>query len=159
MFPDWWGRPSGVSVAGGGAFNYNTRDFYAGTVPLALALIGALDLRAWRRTLPVTVLAFLGFAIPLGLQPFTWLLVHLPPFDRAVNTRLIMLDDFGVAMLAGFGVERLMSARGGLPAGLGVAAAALAAGVVALRASRPTAHTWRLVEHHFATEVTLRDPG
>jgi hypothetical protein len=159
LFPDWWGRPSGVSVAGGGAFNYNTRDFYAGTVPLALALIGALDLRAWRRTLPVTVLAFLGFAIPLGLQPFTWLLVHLPPFDRAVNTRLIMLDDFGVAMLAGFGVERLMSARVGSRRPLGVTAAAIVAAAVAVKVSRPTAHTWRLVEHHFATEVTLPIPG
>jgi hypothetical protein len=158
VFPDWWGRPSGVAVAGAGGSNYNTRDFYAGAVALALAVIGVLDVRAWRRTLPVAVLAFVGFAIPLGVQPFAWLLAHVPPFNHALNTRLIMLDDFGVAMLAGFGVEHLLSARAASRRAFGVAAAALAAGVIALRAARPTAHTWRLLGHHLATGATRAIP-
>jgi hypothetical protein len=107
FFPDWWGRPSGISF--GGPFNYNERTVYAGAVVLLLAL-AALSLRSlWRSTFPFVVLAFVGFEAAFGFEPMKWILDHLPALSNDRNARLSVLIQLSAAVLAAFGLEALLA--------------------------------------------------
>jgi membrane protein YfhO len=150
FFPDWWGRPSGVRVADDPS-NFNERTFYAGVVPLLLAVVACLDRRAWRRRLPFMVLALLGVVVPLGLPPFDWFFGHVPPFNRVLNSRLIFFLDFAVAVLGAFGLQRLLARGSARRRAYIVAGAALAVGIGFAAAVTPSGTTVGRVVEHFLT--------
>jgi Bacterial membrane protein YfhO len=149
FFPDWWGRPSGSSF--GGPDSYNWRDFYAGAIPLMLAAIALLSRQRWRQKLPLAALAVIGVAVPVGVQPARWLLVHVPPFDYARNQLLVMLLDLAVAMLAGFGLDELMKPSHRLRRATIVAAAAVGVGVAGAAAVGANAGLVHRAARHFLT--------
>jgi hypothetical protein len=108
MFPDWWGRPSAIDF--GGPANYNERTLYAGTVAVLLGLAGLLARGAWRRKAPFAVLAAIGLAAPLDVQPVHALLTNVPVFDSVQNQRMLFLFMFAAAVLAAFGAEAVLQA-------------------------------------------------
>ena len=158
FFPDWWGRPSGIQLTRGPeGVGFNERTFYTGVIPLALAAV-ALCVRAdWRAKLPFALLAFLGLAVPLRVEPFHWLVAHLPLFDSVLNARLLVLVDLGVAVLAAYGVAYLLGERAGrrTPEGFGRAyaagAGAVGIGLLAAVALTPSPHVLAQTARHFLT--------
>lgn len=124
LLPEWWGRPS---EAIGGPSVFNERTFYAGTLALLLTPVGLLAAwrTTWRRTLPFALLALLGAAVALEAPGLHALVVHLPPFDRVQNQRLVLWFELAVALLGAFGLQAL------LDGGEGVRAARRAAWAVA----------------------------
>jgi hypothetical protein len=158
-FPNWWGRPSGY-VTPGAPHNYNMVNMYAGTVALVLAAVALLGRSGWRRMLAPAVLAALGVACDLGVPPLPWVFGHVPGFDHARNQLLVVLLDLGVAVLSGFGVDRLCDRR--RPARTAVAltaAAALAvaaAGAASAGLGGPALHA---ALHHFLTGAAEPHPA
>jgi membrane protein YfhO len=142
LFPDWWGRPSALSMDG--PANYNERTFFAGGVATIFAVIALVSAGAWRRKAPFAVLAFIGLAVPLHVPFVYWLAKHVPPIDRVQHQRMMVLWVFGIAVLGAFGLQRVLEgARKGGDAEtaplwqrhgrtLAVLAAAALVGVVAL---------------------------
>jgi hypothetical protein len=150
-FPNWWGRPSGY-VTPGAPPNYNMVDMYAGTVALLLAAVAMLDRRGWRRMLAPSVLAAFGVARDLGLPPLPWVLAHLPEFEHARNQLLVVLFGMGIAVLAGFGVDRLCDrGRRIWPAVALTAGGAIAVAVAGAASAGVSAPVVRSVVHHFLT--------
>ncbi len=161
LFPDWWGRPSGIekgapitTLAEGVAIgvNYNERTLYAGGVGLLLAVVGlAAGGGRWRRMAPFAVLAFLGLAIPLHFPGLYQLVTNLPAFDLVQNQRLHFVWAMGMAVLAAFGLQAVMER----PAGdrwrlvVGICAVALGAAAVALAAMGAGGSDLRDVWAHF----------
>jgi hypothetical protein len=164
LFPDWWGRPSGYEAPNGPTtelaphffvrLNYNERTFYAGTVGLLLALVGAVTGGGWRRKGPFLVLAVLGLGIPLHLPGAYQLMTHLPPFDQVQNQRLHFVWAMSMSVLAAFGLRALLDRPTGDRWRLGVGAGALALGLVALAGASPSG---RAVSHTVTHFLTGRD--
>ncbi|HEY3765003.1 MAG TPA: hypothetical protein VGL44_07575, partial [Gaiellales bacterium] len=147
-FPDWWGRPSGLSVPRPG--NFNEATFYVGVVPLLLAVAALLARDRWRAKAAFAAMAVLGLTVPVGTPVIHAFFAAVPPWDRVLDERMIVLLDFGAAMLAGFGAAELM--RGGVPRRLwAVAAGGIGVAVVAVLAIAPGAAALHLVVHHFHT--------
>jgi len=133
LFPNLYGNPTWPgpyrSYLPWG--NYSENVLYVGTVPLLCALV-ALRFRREPgspvRALAVLVLIAAGMAFRLPL--LDWLNA-LPGLARANPARLRLVTSFGLAMLAGFGVDAVLD---GGPAArrwfLGLAAAVVAAGVL-----------------------------
>jgi hypothetical protein len=145
-FPDWWGRPNGAAVARPRNFNEST--FYAGVVPLLLAAAALLDRRRWRSKAPFAALAAVGLAVPVGFPVVHAFFANVPPWDRVLNQRILVLVDFGVAVLAAFAAQELMERRPSRRV-WAVVAAGLAVAVVGAAGAGPDAHTLHLVVHHF----------
>ena len=83
---------------------------YLGILPLALALL-ALPLHPDRRTWRWLTLAGVGMALALGFYslPHGWLTL-LPGFAQLrAPARLLLLTDLGLAVLAGYGLQGLLS--------------------------------------------------
>jgi hypothetical protein len=167
LFPDWWGRPTGLNL--GGPFNYNERTLYAGTVALILAGIGLTRIGLWRRWLPFVVLGPLGVLIPLGVDPFHDVAGSLPLLGSVQNGRLSILFALAVAVLAGFGVQHLLDRGRDLRVALVVPLAALGIGLVTLVVTADgSLQDVRTMVNHFrtgtdfpgrATVVTLTTVG
>ena len=132
VFPDWWGRPSEQLLAG--PANYNERAFYAGGAALLLAVLALVSRGAWRRKAPFLPLAALGLAVPLNAPLVRSLVVGLPGFDRVQDQRLLLWFAFAVALLGAFGLQAALEAPRRQRRAWIVVGAALAGGVVALRA-------------------------
>jgi hypothetical protein len=150
VFPDWWGRPSSVALPDDPS-NFNERTLYVGVIPLLLGLSAVLHRREWRKKLPFALLAFLGLAIPLGLQPFEGFFAHVPPFERVINSRLIVFADLGFALLGAFGIRELLTARRASKRALALAGAGVATGLVAAISVDPSAAVLRATARHFLT--------
>jgi hypothetical protein len=130
LVPDWWGRPIGHLAAGGS--RYRERTFYAGAVPLVLAALALVSPGGWRRKAPFVVLIILGAAVPLRMPVLHPLVVHMPLFNQVQNQRMLLWFVFGIAVLAAFGVEDALAARGRARTFAVLAAAALAGIALAL---------------------------
>jgi hypothetical protein len=150
-FPDWWGRPSGASVPRPG--NFNEATFYVGVAPLLLAGAALLDRRRWRAKAPFAVMAVLGLTVPVGFPVIHAFFADVPPWDRVLDERLVVLLDFGAVMLAAFGAAELVE-RGRSWRLWAAAAAGLAVAAVGVIAVAPDAHTLHLVAHHFRHGVS-----
>lgn len=103
---------------------------YVGSIPLVLAIYGLIA--AGRRTVPWLLLFAVGLALSLGATlggPYSpWaLLHHLPVFaSLRIPSRLLVLSVLAVGMLAGFGIDRLVSARGTWRMAIAIALLAMA---------------------------------
>jgi hypothetical protein len=149
-FPDFGGRPSATSL-NDFIDNYQERTMFAGAVALLLAPVGLLWGRAWRRTVPFAVLAVLGLGVALGLQPFDWVVTHLPVFDTVRNPRMVLYVQLAVALLGGFGLERALTLSSGRRLAQAVALAGMLAGLLALVMVAPSFADLKHTARHFLT--------
>jgi hypothetical protein len=113
--------------------------FYAGALPLMLALVALLRARLER--IAIAVFGALSILVVLGIQPFFGIVRRLPGFDVTYNSRLTILYLLCVALLAGWGLddlaERVPRGRRALGTGL-VAGGLLVLPVVAVFGTRAT---------------------
>jgi hypothetical protein len=134
LFPDWWGRPSGIETADSPVhsinLNYQERTFYAGAVALVLAAIGLTNRSALRRQAPFLVLGGLGLAIALHAPGLWWLAGHLPALKLVENQRLHFVFELAIAVLAAFGLQAVMDRPHERGRQLAVALAAVGAGLI-----------------------------
>src|SRR6202035_3799718 len=147
LFPGWWGRPSEGNL--GGPLNYVERTLYVGAITLLLGGL-ALTLRSeWRRKLPFAAIALVGLGVPFGFPLLHSLVVHLPAFSSVGDSRMTVLFEFAVAVLAAFGLEAIMDSEVGVRrrARL-VLVAAVAAAAAALIAVNPSLHDIRTTLNH-----------
>jgi hypothetical protein len=151
LFPDWWGRPSALSVPS--PANFTEETFYVGTAPLLLALVAMTTRVDWRRKAPFAVLAVLGLAVPLGVPPVHTLFADVAPWSHVRNSRMIALDDFGLDVLAGFGARDLLAGEARRRA-WAVVGAGLLAGVVAAAAIGPDGESLHRLSQHFLHGVS-----
>ena len=108
LFPDWWGRPSEHRLLG--PATYHERTFYTGAAALVLAAIALVGRGGWRRKAPLAMLGVLGAAVALRTPGLWDLVIALPVLDRVQNGRALLLFQFAIALLAGFGVQALRDA-------------------------------------------------
>ena len=166
LFPDWWGRPSALGIAGpvfhpqpgvSVEVTFNERTFFAGVVALLLAIVALLSPGAWRRKLPFVVLGVLALAIPLHAPGLYQLVEHLPGFELVQNQRMHFVFELATAVLAAFGLDALLDGTAGRRALLAPLLGLLAALVAALVLG-PSGDDVRQVARHFATGAdVLRD--
>jgi hypothetical protein len=158
-FPDWWGRPSALGIAGpvfhpqpgvSVEVTFNERTFFAGVVGLLLAVVAVLARGAWRRKLPFVVLGALALAIPLHAPGLYQLVEHLPGFALVQNQRMHFVFELAVAVLAAFGLDALLEGRAGRRALLAPLLGVLAA-LVAVLVLGPSGGDVSQVADHFAT--------
>lgn len=128
--PEYWGRPTGTVTE---SF-INARAYYAGVLPLLLAVV-AVVLRPVRERVAVAATGVVALLVATGVQPLFAIFTNLPGFGQSHNTRLPVLTLLALALLAGWGLdevrERAPSRR--LLAGLALAAV-LPVAIVLLRA-------------------------
>jgi len=110
LLPEWWGRTS-EHIRGGGSY-FRERTFYAGVIPLALAVLAVASSGGWRRKAPFAVLAALGAAVALRTPALEPLVRELPAFNQVQNQRMLLWFVFGVAILSAFGLEQALAAPG-----------------------------------------------
>jgi len=129
FLPDYWGRPTQTPLRP----LLLERAMYAGALPLMLAA-AALILRPTAERVAVALFGAFWMAVLFGVPPFTQIVTRLPLFSSGHNTRLIVLPLFAVALLAGWGLDELRSARQAPPARLR-ATLAVAAGLLVIPAA------------------------
>jgi hypothetical protein len=109
FFPEYWGRPDRSQVIQGPA-NFTERTLYLGVLPTLLAAAGLAARRPRGPQLFFAGLVLVALAIAVDTGPLAHVARHLPVLREANLNRLLALASFGIAMLAGFGLERLLSA-------------------------------------------------
>lgn len=159
LFPDWWGRPSAISIQGpefhpqpgvGVEVTFNERTFFAGVVTLVLAGVALLARGPRRAQMPFLVLGALALAVPLHAPGIYQLIEHLPGFSLVQNQRMHVVFELSAAVLAAFGLDALLSGRAGRRVLLAPLLVLLGAAAAAL-ALRPGAEDLRQVGEHFLT--------
>jgi hypothetical protein len=118
---DYWGRPTQTNLE---PF-MQIRGWYAGALTLMLAS-AALIVRPTRTRIAIALFAVFSATMVLGLGPLWSLLTdYVPGFDSAHNERMLIYVLFGLALLAGWGLddlsERIRSRRRLLVIGTSVA--------------------------------------
>ena len=96
--PDYWGRPTQLVSE---PFIV-TRAFYAGALPLMLAVLAVL--RPTKERIAIAAAGAVALAVVLGVQPFFAIVQHIPGFAQAHNTRLAIVTLLSIALLAGWGL-------------------------------------------------------
>lgn len=157
LFPGWWGRPSEGNL--GGPLNYVERTVYAGTIALLLCGVGLSFRSGWRRKLPFVAVGILGLGVPFGFPLLHTIVVHLPAFSSVDDSRMTVLFEFAVAVLAAFGLQAIIDS----PAGIGrrmwlVLGGAATAVVAAVIAVSPSLHDIRTTLNHFRTGHNFPTP-
>jgi hypothetical protein len=111
VFPEMWSRPDKLfddSPDPRGPFSYPEQTAYLGAVPVLLAL-GGLAGRPQRAQLFFAGLGTVALLILLP-TPLNELVRALPGMDLLGLTRLLIVVAFALAMLAAFGLQRLVDA-------------------------------------------------
>ncbi|MEQ1919302.1 MAG: hypothetical protein ABL955_08895, partial [Elusimicrobiota bacterium] len=85
--------------------NFIERAAWTGLIPLAFAALAVVRRRRHGEVLFHAGLALFGLLAALGAPPLPWLWKLLPGYSEVNPTRLLLLWSFGVAVLAGIGVE------------------------------------------------------
>jgi Bacterial membrane protein YfhO len=150
VFPDWWGRPSEMNY--GGPINYVERTLYVGTITLLLAAFALTGRGRWRHKLPFLVIAALGIMVPFSVPVVHTIVVTLPLLSSVQDARMTFWFQFGMALLAAFGLQALIDCdwraprRAWVVTGAGLLIAILAAVLV-----HPSLHDLRTTINHFRT--------
>lgn len=107
LAPDYFGNPSTYNFFGIG--NYAISSGYSGIIVLCLAIVGSL--KYWKkREVKFTIFLFL-FSLLLALPtPFAKAFFNLPipGISASSNTRVLVLANLSIAILAGFGISALL---------------------------------------------------
>jgi hypothetical protein len=101
---EYWGRATHASV---GAFSQE-RALYAGALPLALAACAVVVRPSWQRV-AVAAFAALMLAIVVGVPPLPDLAGHIPLVKTGNHLRLVIIMLLCLALLAGWGLDDLMT--------------------------------------------------
>ena len=101
--PDFFGNPATLNYSG--VWNYAEFIGYIGLVPLLLAL-GAVTAKAGQKIWLAVISVFL-FTLPTPIAKLPFIL-KLPFLSTAQPSRLIALVSFGLAILAGIGLNQLL---------------------------------------------------
>lgn len=117
-FPDYW-------AAGGGPVNYVERTFYAGALPLMLAAAALVVRRPRGPRLFFAGLVLVALIAALNTGIAT-VLGDLPVLDQVNLGRGVILASFGLAVLAAYGADEILAARGREWRRIVIAAAAIA---------------------------------
>jgi hypothetical protein len=123
---DYWGRQTRTSLVFPSALEESA--YYVGALTLMLC-VAAVVLRPRIERLALGAVGLLALAIATGIPPIFDLVTELPGFSTAHNARLAVLAVFSAALLAGWGLDDLMSDRAS-PRRSGVVLAAAGALVV-----------------------------
>lgn len=102
--PDIFGNP--VTQNYWGVWNYAEFSGYAGIIALSLSIVSAFTIRrkvVWYAIGLVILSLSMALPTPLGMAPFIW---QIPFIDSAQPTRLLFVVGFGIALLAGIGIDR-----------------------------------------------------
>lgn len=104
--PDFFGNPATLNYWG--VWNYGEFIGYIGIMPLALALF-SLFYRYDRKTFFFGSILFISliFSLPTFLAKIPYVM-NIPFISTAQPTRLIFLTDFSLAILAAFGLDKLI---------------------------------------------------
>jgi hypothetical protein len=110
--PEVWGRPDG-GFEGAGPINYFERTIYVGTPALLLAAAG-LAVRRDGAQWFFAAMALLGAALAVSLPVVTSIVDSVPPFSLVGMIRALVITSFCLAVLAGYGLQRVLAtdARG-----------------------------------------------
>jgi hypothetical protein len=92
-----------------------------------------------------------GLGVALGLQPFDWVVTHLPVLDTVRNPRMVLYVQLAVALLGGFGLERALMLSPGRRAAQAAALAGVVAGLLALAMVAPSLGDLKHTARHFLT--------
>jgi hypothetical protein len=117
-FPDYW-------AAGGGPINYVERTFYVGALPLMLAAAALVVRRPRGPRLFFAGLVLVALVAALNTGIAT-VLGDLPVLDQVNLGRAVVLASFGLAVLAAYGADEILAARGREWRRIALAAAAVA---------------------------------
>ena len=104
--PEYWGRPDRADAVG--PVNFTERTLYAGALPLLLAVAGLFARRPRGPHLFFAGLTAVALALAVDTGPVVDLAGRLPLLDRVNLGRMLSLAAFGLALLAGFGLQRLL---------------------------------------------------
>src|SRR5262249_19573157 len=77
-----------------------TRAFYAGALPLMLAVLTMF--RPTKEKIAIAATGAVALLVVLGVPPFFQIVQHIPGFAQAHNTRLAIVTLLSIALLAGY---------------------------------------------------------
>lgn len=104
FLPDFWGRPTQTPL-----FTFvNSRAFYAGALPLMLA-VAAPVLKPTLERLAVAGFGLTALAVVVGVPPFHQIVNALPVFSTAHNGRMVIYYLLAVALLAAYALDDLVA--------------------------------------------------
>jgi hypothetical protein len=101
FFPKYW--------ASTGPDNFAERTLYLGALPTLLAAGGLAARRPRGPQLFFAGLALVSILVAFDTGPISRAVDHLPVLDQANLDRVLILTSFAIAMLAAFGLQRLLS--------------------------------------------------
>lgn len=104
VLPEYWGRPSQAPTQ---AFAFS-RAYYAGALPLMLALWAMVSGRLTRERVAIAAGGVVAILITVGTPGLFDLVTALPGFNHAYNQRLIIVGLLALALLAGWGLGDLL---------------------------------------------------
>jgi hypothetical protein len=107
FLPGQWGKPTQTPID----LFLLARAFYGGAIALMLAAV-ALIIRPRGQRLVAAVVGALVMMVVLGIPPVFQIVSHLPVFSRGHNTRLAIFYLLCLALLAGWGLDDLITKRG-----------------------------------------------
>ena len=111
--PDYYGSPARNDYYLGSAADYMEFGLYAGILPLMLAVVGACRFRSARWCDFFGLLAVLALLVALGTHVNAVLYYLVPGFSALGGpNRILVLYFLAIAVLAGFGADRLAERAG-----------------------------------------------
>ena len=93
---------------------YGNQAGYVGIIALILALIAVIVDHKERHVLFFSSIALLSLLVVYGVPPFYQIFTKLPAFSHMINATLLLVYQFGIAALAGFGLDAIDKASGTL---------------------------------------------
>jgi hypothetical protein len=112
LIPGYYG---GIDTPYWGSVNLIETLGYVGVLPLLFAIVSLVRLRfgSMRSAgyLYCLSLTILSLSVVYGLKPLSLPVTLLPGFQLAINTRLLSVAAFGLAMLAAYGLEFLQQLK------------------------------------------------
>src|SRR3989344_3966595 len=108
LSPDFFGNPATLNYWG--TFNYGEFVGYIGIFPLLMAFAAILYYRnaAVVRFFAFLVLLAMTFALPTGISQIPFIL-EIPYLSTSQPTRLLFVIDFGLAVLAAYGLDYILT--------------------------------------------------